>query len=100
MSILQAVVRGFLRGAERGMTSKRGNKNFYKGRGAKSSGTKTKRGGFVVQPHKIPELMVPDLTDFELKPYVSHKALKINPPIVTSEDLLTRLPINQEKSTV
>uniref|UniRef100_A0A0K0G0N5 39S ribosomal protein L41, mitochondrial (inferred by orthology to a C. elegans protein) n=1 Tax=Strongyloides venezuelensis TaxID=75913 RepID=A0A0K0G0N5_STRVS len=30
-------------------------------------------GGFVVVKEMIPELVVPDLTDFELKPYVSYK---------------------------
>jgi len=30
-------------------------------------------GKFVLVPEMVPELIVPDLTGFELKPYVSYK---------------------------
>ncbi|KAL6551979.1 hypothetical protein OROGR_008133 [Orobanche gracilis] len=31
-------------------------------------------GGYVVVPEKLPNYLVPDLTDFKLKPYVSQCA--------------------------
>ena len=49
-------------------TSKRGNKNFYKGRGGKKYGVAGPKGGFVLRSR--PNFYMPDLTDFQLKPYV------------------------------
>ncbi|XP_062502180.1 large ribosomal subunit protein mL41-like [Corticium candelabrum] len=81
------VIRGLMRGAKRGnLTSKRGNRLFYKGRGAKSTGFHTKKGSYIVQQHKVPQFIVPDLTGFQLKPYVSHKTPKVlNPPLTVDE---------------
>ncbi|XP_045476436.1 39S ribosomal protein L41, mitochondrial [Harmonia axyridis] len=42
---------------------------------------------FVTVPERIPELIVPDLTDFKLKPYVSYKAPDIKQDEFTAEDL-------------
>jgi len=55
------------------ITSKQGNKNFYKGRGAPSAGRWTKKGRYLVLKEKTDryKLRVPDMTDFELKAYVS-----------------------------
>ena len=60
------------RGKNLRMTSKRGNRHFYKGRGVPSTGTRTKHGKFVVVSHKLDRLLfdVPDLSAFALKPYV------------------------------
>eukprot|EP00695_Tsukubamonas_globosa_P001876 TRINITY_DN294_c0_g1_i2.p2 TRINITY_DN294_c0_g1~~TRINITY_DN294_c0_g1_i2.p2 ORF type:complete len:75 (+),score=13.50 TRINITY_DN294_c0_g1_i2:130-354(+) len=52
------------------MTSKKGNKNYYKGRGARTLGKYTSKG-FRFEPEKVPEIVVPDLTGFELLPYVA-----------------------------
>ena len=49
-------------------SSKRGNKNFYKGRGGKKYGVSGARGGFVLR--SLPNFPMPDLTGFRLKPYV------------------------------
>lgn len=38
-------------------------------------------------PETIPELIVPDLTDFKLKPYVSYRAQKPTQEEFTAEDL-------------
>mmetsp|Transcript_13376 Transcript_13376/g.48705 ORF Transcript_13376/g.48705 Transcript_13376/m.48705 type:complete len:87 (-) Transcript_13376:680-940(-) len=61
-----AAAKGFLR-----LTSKRGNKNYYKGKGAASTGKHTSKGGYRLLASKLPVFNVPDLTDFPLKPYVS-----------------------------
>jgi large subunit ribosomal protein L41 len=44
-------------------------------------------GKFVVIPEMVPELVVPDLTDFPLKAYVSFKVPDIKEPKVTARDL-------------
>lgn len=81
--------RGALMGARRDpMTSKRGNKEFYKGRGARPAGVPTKSGGYLILQNRIPHIVVPDLTDFQLKPYVSLKAPKVDTEPLTGEDLL------------
>ena len=49
-------------------TSKRGNKNFYKGRGGNKYGIPGKRGGFNLRSY--PNFAMPDLTGFPLKAYV------------------------------
>ncbi|XP_067626388.1 large ribosomal subunit protein mL41 [Eurosta solidaginis] len=50
-------------------------------RGVKDTGYTTRDGKYVEVPERIPELIVPDLTDCKLKPYVSYKA----PDVVQSE---------------
>ncbi|XP_059609068.1 large ribosomal subunit protein mL41 [Phlebotomus argentipes] len=42
---------------------------------------------FVMRPEMIPELIVPDLTDCKLKPYVSYKTQDVVQSEFTSEDL-------------
>ena len=57
--------------------SKMGNKNFYKGRGAPSSGSHTKyRGQYNINSRKVfnNTFDAPDLTDFKLKAYVDKNA--------------------------
>ena len=49
-------------------SSKRGNKNFYKGRGGKKYGVPGPKGGFVLRSY--PNWKVPDMANFRLKPYV------------------------------
>ncbi|XP_011203957.1 39S ribosomal protein L41, mitochondrial [Bactrocera dorsalis] len=44
-------------------------------------------GRFVEIPERIPELIVPDLTDCKLKPYVSYKAPEVIQSEFTSLDL-------------
>eukprot|EP00802_Teleaulax_amphioxeia_P025943 Tamp_26896.p3 GENE.Tamp_26896~~Tamp_26896.p3 ORF type:complete len:101 (+),score=21.63 Tamp_26896:40-303(+) len=62
------------------LTSKRGPRDFYKGKGAKSTGRLTKKGIFIVQPHKLEEFVVPDLEGCELKPYVAYNTPKLQRP--------------------
>ncbi|XP_057983013.1 uncharacterized protein LOC131167948 [Malania oleifera] len=53
------------------LSSKRAPRDYYKGKNCKSTGFHTRKGGYVVMPEKLPNYVVPDLTDFKLKPYVS-----------------------------
>ncbi|KAI4325525.1 hypothetical protein MLD38_030913 [Melastoma candidum] len=45
--------------------------NYYKGKNCIPTGFHTRKGGYVVMHEKLPNYVVPDLTDFKLKPYVS-----------------------------
>jgi len=52
------------------LSSKRGPRDYYKGKNCKSTGFHTRKGGYVMVPEKLPNYVVPDLTDFKLKAYV------------------------------
>eukprot|EP01018_Ginkgo_biloba_P007492 Gb_11397 [translate_table: standard] len=54
------------------LSSKRGPRDYYKGKNCKSTGFHTRKGGYVVMTEKLPHYVVPDLTGFKLKPYVAH----------------------------
>eukprot|EP00752_Nemacystus_decipiens_P009729 g8689.t1 len=58
------------------MTSKMGNKNFYKGKGSTKEGRLNSKGRFIVDPEKRLEIIAPDLEGFKLKPYVSKAVWK------------------------
>ncbi|CAM9958708.1 unnamed protein product [Pylaiella littoralis] len=58
------------------MTSKMGNKNFYKGKGSTKEGKLNSRGRFIADPEKRLEIIAPDLDGFKLKPYVSKAVWK------------------------
>ncbi|XVF36660.1 hypothetical protein REPUB_Repub19eG0076400 [Reevesia pubescens] len=53
------------------LSSKRAPRDYYKGKNCKPTGFHTRKGGYVLMQEKLPNYVVPDLTDFELKPYVS-----------------------------
>ncbi|KAK1312203.1 hypothetical protein QJS10_CPA07g00909 [Acorus calamus] len=53
------------------LSSKRAPRDYYKGKNCKSTGFHTRKGGYVVMDEKLPSYVVPDLTGFKLKPYVS-----------------------------
>lgn len=57
------------------LTSKTGPRDYYKGKNCKPTGFHTRKGGYVVVQEKLPNYVVPDLTDFKLKPYVSQCAI-------------------------
>lgn len=48
-------------------------------------------GDYVEIPEKIPEIIVPDLTGFQLKPYVSYKAPEVTQSEFTSMDLFNAI---------
>ncbi|WKA09623.1 hypothetical protein VitviT2T_027248, partial [Vitis vinifera] len=53
------------------LSSKRAPRDYYKGKNCKPTGFHTRKGGYVLMQEKLPNYVVPDLTDFKLKPYVS-----------------------------
>ncbi|XP_009761304.1 uncharacterized protein LOC107768882 [Nicotiana tabacum] len=56
------------------LTAKTGPRNFYKGKNCKPTGFHTRKGGYVLVQGKLPNYVVPNLRDFQLKPYVSQCA--------------------------
>ncbi|KAH7040293.1 putative ribosomal protein [Microdochium trichocladiopsis] len=55
------------------LTTKDVNKGYYKGNRTGSMGRHTKYGGYVVDYSKVRTYVVPDLTDFQLTPFVTAK---------------------------
>ncbi|XP_024976758.1 39S ribosomal protein L41-B, mitochondrial-like isoform X1 [Cynara cardunculus var. scolymus] len=47
------------------LTSKTGPRDYYKGKNCKPTGFHTRKGGYVVVQEKLPNYVVPDLTDFK-----------------------------------
>lgn len=56
------------------LSSKRAPRDYYKGKNCKPTGFHTRKGGYVIVDEKLPRFVVPDLTDFKLKAYVSQCA--------------------------
>ncbi|KDP45653.1 hypothetical protein JCGZ_17260 [Jatropha curcas] len=59
------------------LSSKRAPRNYYKGKNCKPTGFHTRKGGYVIVLEKLPNYVIPDLTDFKLKPYVSQCASEV-----------------------
>ncbi|KAK6522524.1 hypothetical protein TWF281_001967 [Arthrobotrys megalospora] len=55
------------------LTTKQVNGGYYKGTGTGSMGSHTKYGGYVLDPKKLRNYVVPDMTDFKLTPFVTKK---------------------------
>ncbi|KAJ7308044.1 hypothetical protein JRQ81_008546 [Phrynocephalus forsythii] len=89
MGLLGEVTRGLARSANRMVpwTSKRGPRTFYKGRGSKPLGVSIPGRKFLMVPEMVPRLVVPDLTGFKLKPYVSYRASAGTEPPLTARAL-------------
>jgi len=49
------------------ISPKRGNKNFYKGTGAKKYGKPDQHGKFQLRPEGKPTWLIPDLTEFKVR---------------------------------
>ncbi|QHO30122.1 39S ribosomal protein-A [Arachis hypogaea] len=47
------------------LSSKRAPRGYYKGKNCKPTGFHTRKGGYVVVQEKLPNYIVPDLTDFK-----------------------------------
>lgn len=72
--------RGFARKGP-SLHPKHGNRLFYKGYGASPMGHYTRRGGYIIDwTNRVPEYMVPDLSDCQLQPYVSTSTPLVNVP--------------------
>ncbi|XP_009113526.1 39S ribosomal protein L41-A, mitochondrial isoform X2 [Brassica rapa] len=81
LGLLSAIGRSFRRKRASSLdilSPKRAPRDFYKGKNCKSTGFHTKKGGYVVQPDKLPNYVIPDLTGFKLKPYVSQCPVEVN----------------------
>ncbi|XP_054854189.1 39S ribosomal protein L41, mitochondrial [Eublepharis macularius] len=89
MGLLGELTRGLVRGADRtaAWTSKRGPRTFSKSRGTKVVGYLTCSRKFKFVPEMMPKLVVPDLTGFKLRPYVSYRAPAGSEPPLTAHDL-------------
>ncbi|XP_063792253.1 large ribosomal subunit protein mL41 [Pseudophryne corroboree] len=89
MGLLHNLVRGLVRGSDRlaEITSKMGPKSFNRGRGAKRVGYLTSNKKFVRVKEMVPEFVVPDLTGFKLKAYVSYRAPPGTEEEMTAEKL-------------
>ncbi|KAL1296456.1 hypothetical protein AAHE18_19G283200 [Arachis hypogaea] len=48
------------------LSSKRAPRGYYKGKNCKPTGFHTRKGGYVVVQEKLPNYVVPDLTDFKM----------------------------------
>uniref|UniRef100_A0A2P2K5Y0 39S ribosomal protein L41-A n=1 Tax=Rhizophora mucronata TaxID=61149 RepID=A0A2P2K5Y0_RHIMU len=48
------------------LSSKRAPRDYYKGKNCKPTGFHTRKGGYVVVPEKLPNYVVPNLTDFKV----------------------------------
>ncbi|PSN42105.1 39S ribosomal protein L41 [Blattella germanica] len=59
---------------------------FFHDLGARPIGVKI-NNEFVTIPEMVPELVVPDLTDFKLKPYVSYRVADVVQSTFTPKDL-------------
>ena len=53
------------------ISPKRGNKNFYKGSGGKKYGKPDQHGKFQLRPEGKPTWLIPDLTEFKVRPLVA-----------------------------
>jgi len=78
---------GFLRASKFGARIYRGNLTtkrlpigWKKGKGVRPMGKMDNKGNFCVDRTKLLKFHVPDLTDFELKPYVSYNSPMIECP--------------------
>ncbi|KAI9217643.1 mitochondrial ribosomal protein L27-domain-containing protein [Blastocladiella britannica] len=73
MALRSKVTTFLARGASRKpLTPKKGNKNFYKGTGTGPTGAFMPNSTtYRIDPTKVRQFVVPDLTGFALKPYVS-----------------------------
>lgn len=60
-------------------------------RGVRDTGVLTYDNRYIEVPEKIPELIVPDLTGFKLKPYVSFKTPEVVQSEFTSQDLFNAI---------
>ncbi|KAL4186147.1 hypothetical protein AMTRI_Chr09g32310 [Amborella trichopoda] len=68
------------------LTSKRSPRDYYKGKNVKPTGFHTRKGGYVVMDEKLPQYVIPDLTNFkldpilQLKPYVAQQSWSRSEP--------------------
>eukprot|EP01120_Amphizonella_sp_Union-15-10_P000106 TRINITY_DN10123_c0_g1_i1.p1 TRINITY_DN10123_c0_g1~~TRINITY_DN10123_c0_g1_i1.p1 ORF type:complete len:139 (-),score=19.30 TRINITY_DN10123_c0_g1_i1:60-476(-) len=92
-----SIIRGYLRQPSwdaakrfidrRGRTPKSRPKKWYKGRGSRRLGRHTSKGRYIIDSTFVPELVVPELAGFALKPYVSYGTPNVRVPPPSLPDL-------------
>ncbi|XP_059192533.1 large ribosomal subunit protein mL41 [Centropristis striata] len=99
MGVLSTLFRGLVRGADRmsEFTSKRGSRTHNKGRGARPTGLRLSSGKFISIRAMIPEIVVPNLEGFKLKPYVSYRCPRGTEPPLTAESVFAEIVAPQIK---
>ena len=60
------------------LTAKRAKKGYVKGKGSTTEG-RHKGGRYIMDPKKMLKLIIPDLTNFNLKPYIAASVSKLPP---------------------
>lgn len=68
------------------LNTKRAGKGYYKGKGGTSEGRLTSKGKFIADPLKKLQLIVPDLMDFPLKPYIARSVSRRPPEVKAITD--------------
>ncbi|PVU85788.1 hypothetical protein BB560_006900 [Smittium megazygosporum] len=86
--MIKDVVKGFYRGARHGVLTSKQGRNFYKGTRTGSTGHHTRHGTYVIEWDKVRTFVVPDLTNFKLKPYVSYSVPETSTPVPKPEDFI------------
>ncbi|KAJ3604044.1 hypothetical protein NHX12_028785 [Muraenolepis orangiensis] len=99
MGVLSTLARGLVRGADRmaEFTSKKGGKTHNKSRGSRPTGLRLSTSKFVGVKAMVPEFVVPDLTGFKLKPYVSYRTPLGTEPPPTAESIFAEVVAPQIK---
>ncbi|KAM0693353.1 hypothetical protein Q7P36_006607 [Cladosporium allicinum] len=59
------------------LNTKQAGKDYYKGNRTGSMGSHTKYGGYIVDPKKVRTYCCPDLSDFNLTPFVATRIEKV-----------------------
>ncbi|XP_077985832.1 large ribosomal subunit protein mL41-like [Glandiceps talaboti] len=87
MPTIGNILRGLTRGANRHLklTGKRGPRNFVTTRCQRTGYFRS--GKFVIVPEMIPEIVVPNLKDFQLQAYVSHRCPDTLQEAYTTKDV-------------
>lgn len=63
------------------LNTKWAKKGYVKGKGCRSTGWHTSKGKYIIDKRKVVELVVPDLTNFRLKPYVATTVRALQYPL-------------------
>lgn len=63
------------------LNAKWAKKGYVKGKGCRATGRHTRKGKYIIEKSRLFEIVVPDLTDFKLKPYVAKTVYKHKYPL-------------------
>lgn len=63
------------------LNTKWAKKGYVKGKGCRSTGWHTSKGKYIIDKKKLVEFVVPDLSNFKLKPYVATTVRALQYPL-------------------